>query len=56
MSATPMAPPRLRTTLMREVALPIFSRAMLASATVFSGTKMKPTPTPCTKRGHASDQ
>ena len=38
------------------VALPICSRGMVASATVLSGTKMKPMPKPWTKRGHASAQ
>ena len=52
----PTLPPTLRSMPYTAVAFTSFSRWIVASVSVDSGTKMKPTAKPCTKRGKASAQ
>ena len=54
--ATPALPPILRTTLKSAVALGRCRMGTEAKASIWSGTKMQPMPTPWMRRGRASDQ
>ena len=55
-TAMPMLPPRLRSMPYTAVALTSLCRWMVASVSVESGTKMKPTANPWMKRGRARAQ